>query len=714
MQMDDPSKHGHEITSTPSDYDIPDHPFILVLYAGKDDNTSLASTVHDASPWLTSWIREYDILRDPEHHDILKPDLYYHLLQSARKGHIMAVIGGPNCRTWSILLHKPDRTGEDGRPMRGRDNPYCWGLQDLTPEEITKTENDSLLLLRMLAIHHLSSIHNSTTALLLEHPSDPAIYCNDVATAKECSSIWATTLIQTYQQMHEANVATWPQCATGMETQKWTTIMFKNLPHLRRLSTMKCRCKKHEPTPGLQSSDLARWSPGFQQLIASSLASQFQHLRHQLPGQAAADTPTDTVRQPQPVQVTVGHKRRPLRDGGGKTSQGRLHPNHRPSQPLKRIGQALAAYAGMASSIHTSTSLLLQGHCKTNPYSHTHCMHAQSILCQQLGCDDLTVPKGQPFALPLMSTLAQAANDPDWEYPLTVADGVPLGVEEPLPTSPGIWPTKEELKGHQDQLFEPTPDDDLPPPTATPNYPSAEEHLAAIRQTYLEEVPLGMTIGPLTKEQAATICQCTTDQLCPGALAGKPEGRYLDKLRTIHDATINHVNEWIRRNQLEKTTAPTLHDAMTALHHCPPDTVLLKLDVTKAHRRIKLLRKDWKYVAALLGDEVWLNTVGTYGVASAQYYWGRMAALILRITNATITNLLWSFVYVDDFLFLLTASHAKQTTAAIVLLFTALGLPISWKKSTLGHINHWLGYHLNTVTLTCRITPDKYSTITTW
>ena len=28
---------------------------------------------------------------------------------------------------------------------------------------------------------------------------------------------------------------------------------------------------------------------------------------------------------------------------------------------------------------------------------------------------------------------------------------------------------------------------------------------------------------------------------------------------------------------------------------------------------------------------IWINLVGTYGVASAQLYWGRMAGLILRI-----------------------------------------------------------------------------------
>ncbi len=28
---------------------------------------------------------------------------------------------------------------------------------------------------------------------------------------------------------------------------------------------------------------------------------------------------------------------------------------------------------------------------------------------------------------------------------------------------------------------------------------------------------------------------------------------------------------------------------------------------------------------------IWVNPVGTSGVASAQYYWGRMAGLVLRL-----------------------------------------------------------------------------------
>ena len=74
-----------------------------------------------------------------------------------------------------------------------------------------------------------------------------------------------------------------------------------------------------------------------------------------------------------------------------------------------------------------------------------------------------------------------------------------------------------------------------------------------------------MTLGPLTVQEAAIICLCSIHDICPGPLAGKPEGRYLDKLRTIHDASVNMVNHWIQQHLHEKTTALTLHDLLTAL-----------------------------------------------------------------------------------------------------------------------------------------------------
>ena len=55
--------------------------------------------------------------------------------------------------------------------------------------------------------------------------------------------------------------------------------------------------------------------------------------------------------------------------------------------------------------------------------------------------------QGQPFLLDHLRTMAEMANDPDSQYFEVLKNGVPLGVKEPPLKSPGIWPTKEELKG---------------------------------------------------------------------------------------------------------------------------------------------------------------------------------------------------------------------------------------------------------------------------
>ena len=63
----------------------------------------------------------------------------------------------------------------------------------------------------------------------------------------------------------------------------------------------------------------------------------------------------------------------------------------------------------------------------------------------------------------------------------------------------------------------------------------------------------------------------------------------------------------------------------------PHPLFLLKTDISKADRRVKIRRRGWKDMVAQLGEEFCVNMVGTFGIASAQFDWGRMAALLLRV-----------------------------------------------------------------------------------
>ena len=87
----------------------------------------------------------------------------------------------------------------------------------------------------------------------------------------------------------------------------------------------------------------------------------------------------------------------------------------------------------------------------------------------------------------------------------------------------------------------------------------------------------------------------------------------------LFDATITGVNDNIRSNINKKTTSRG--------QLLEEDLTLFKSDVSKAHRRIKIRRQ-----VATIKNLFWVNLVGTYGVASAQFYWSRVAALLTRLT----------------------------------------------------------------------------------
>ena len=129
----------------------------------------------------------------------------------------------------------------------------------------------------------------------------------------------------------------------------------------------------------------------------------------------------------------------------------------------------------------------------------------------------------------MLSKVAKEAGDVDWQYPLEIVEGVPLGVDSaPLPCE-HVWPTKEEMSK--------CPEDQEPgEPCSKDNYTSAGDFDGEIEATFEEEKEMDMTLGPMSLESAAIICECEPDEICCGALAGINEG---DKIRTVHDGTIS-------------------------------------------------------------------------------------------------------------------------------------------------------------------------------
>ena len=94
-------------------------------------------------------------------------------------------------------------------------------------------------------------------------------------------------------------------------------------------------------------------------------------------------------------------------------------------------------------------------------------------------------------------------------------------------------------------------------------------------------------------------------------------------------------------------------------------------------------------------------------MSSAQLYWGRQAALLLHLLYHMF-GFEWGFVYVDDFAFLLRGSMVTPLSTAILATLLALGVPLSWKKTALSVANVWLGFQLDTRTMSMLMARNKH------
>ena len=767
----------------------PQKEIIVLLYAGKDDPGSLDNTLHLMRPSLSPRVLAFDKVREggDRNQNLLRDEPYNTLCTLAAAGNLRAIVGGPNCRTWSILRWFP----KPGRPppVRGRSELEVWGLEGNTEEIQADTDDDSILLLRQMYLTSLAKEAatkgkaRAPTApqpdpmfYFLEHPQDPAVGSNSPV-AHRCSTIWKTRAMQGWLRHLGGRTLSFDQCTFGQVVRKSTTVA-TNLP-LGHWEERRCTHGEHAKPEGMDSAELSRYPEQMQRELAEAILeicpeteqgsartgteapvtpraqtrkrpadkSPEKHIPEARSkaravgprgtqsllktgailahlGQATAygvGPPEDrnqivpgVLRQTldqETMLLQTAFRCRILRDGGGKPSLGRVAPHARHSNPLEWVGDFILRKA------HPLTQVLqrsLGEGAKQHPFSETTLEEIRATIMTPL--QNSTVAPGQPFHLHLIGHLAKMAGDPDWQFPLDAAEGVPLGVSEPTWRSPGVWPTKDELTGME---FDP---EDLETPRGHPNYPSAEEFAENIKETFREEAKLDMVLGPYSKGEAASTCRCAPEELCPGPMAAIDEG---DKVRTIYDGSKGGANAHIQAHTREKTTAPTVLDGVQALHwlhhasatpgdvqpgpgkgtrwtagswHWPQpgaEWTLLKADVTKAHRRIKVLPEDWKYQVAEIDGEWWINKVGTYGMASAQLYWGRMAALLLRILYYAFPWLDWGFVFVDDFLWLLRREEAPLQATAILLLLLAMGTPLSWKKTVLSLSNIWLGFQVD-------------------
>ena len=167
---------------------------ILHLYAGPREGYTLERAVKELGGDRMD-VLEIDLQRGPEH-DMMSDELYAALLRGALDSRFDAVVGGPNCRTRSVLRHYP-LPGGGPRPVRSPEEPF--GRSDLTPHEKKAVWEDNVMMWRMLAIYLVAeearNAKGGSQVGVLEQPADPRKYMPG------CPTFWGTAQWEAFEEM---------------------------------------------------------------------------------------------------------------------------------------------------------------------------------------------------------------------------------------------------------------------------------------------------------------------------------------------------------------------------------------------------------------------------------------------------------------------------------------------------------------------------------
>ena len=104
----------------------------------------------------------------------------------------------------------------------------CWGLPMLQPHEELDTDNDSVLLLRLMMLAHIIQLKFKGPGLpwcFLERPEDPKL-CSKTPNASRCSTIWQTQAVRGWCKSVGLATIHFDQCQLGQCVAKSTVLVW--------------------------------------------------------------------------------------------------------------------------------------------------------------------------------------------------------------------------------------------------------------------------------------------------------------------------------------------------------------------------------------------------------------------------------------------------------------------------------------------------------
>ena len=296
------------------------------------------------------------------------------------------------------------------------------------------------------------------------------------------------------------------------------------------------------------------------------------------------------------------------------------------------------------------------------------------------------VAEGQPFFLEALSQTSRILGDEDWEVLTRATDnyarGRMVGVDAPFPRVPLVFRPKKKFREYDDTTYQ----------AMNSNYASAALVPDQLEAQFAEEEALGM-MYPLSEREARRRFGDTLHVAALGAIA-KDDGA----VRPIFDGTHSvRLNNRIHiEDHLDFPGPPCVARAMELLqdegHHL---LVGVAADVAKAHRRVKHRPEDHGYLGCRAREDgpIWLNRVGTFGMACAAYHFARLAGLVGRCALTILqTCPLFQFLFADDLKFFSGGARKYLDIWTILVFWLMVGTPFKWSKFRGGVQLEYVGF----------------------
>ena len=249
---------------------------VLHLFAGKN-----------LKPWKDLeqsgyMVLSIDVLHGVDLHDAA---VWAFLWELAVAGKLVAVFGGPPCRTTSRLRQR--RPGPP--PLRGR-GPQRFALEDLSMWDLHRVHGDTALLFKQIGLFlkaeerrmQVPELQGLPVAFALESPEDPVEYLGMTEATANLPSFWDFPELQNLVGISGLSLISFDQGETGHQRRKPTSIL-GNLPQLQELHGLRCSEKRSDPLPAtLQdtmdaSKEWAAWSPGLVAALRTSMQVYLDH-----------------------------------------------------------------------------------------------------------------------------------------------------------------------------------------------------------------------------------------------------------------------------------------------------------------------------------------------------------------------------------------------------------------------------------------------------